>query len=541
MAAESGRQQSFNLDPYISLVLRQKWVILLAALPVVLAGIVFCLVSAKTYRTSATIVVVPQRVPEAYIRTTVTGDVNERIRGIWQEITSRTNLERVIHEFNLYPELRERLPMETVVEAMRERIGLENPRGARTNAFILSYEGTDPVLVTKVINSLANMFIEENLKLREAQARGTADFLSQELETISGELQGREEALKEYKIQHMGELPEQRESNLAMLGRLQQQSETIQENIRRAEDRRYLLQRQLTEEETNLRAAAAFGPGQDQTAADAPQAPTTLEGLYAQLESLRTRYTDEHPDVMAVKNLIAKIESEKGAPLGEEQGDEISRTGMRSGGPQGLGYRPSAVITGLQYQLKSLDMEIEALRGESVKVRRQVELYQERIENTPKREQELVNLTRDYDNLRRTYEGLLARKIEAEQSAALERRQKGEQFRVIDPARVPETPFKPNVKKILAMVLGLAAMAGGGMAFAMEFFSKTYYDPDEVSTAFQLPVVACVPLLLTAEEKRRKLVKNLVLGATAAAGYSAAAGLLFILWRHGAGALHGVF
>ena len=139
MATGQGGQKPFDVYLYLSLVLRRKWEIIFGMIPFLLAGLLFCLFSAKIYRTSTTIVVVPQRVPEAYVRSTVTGDIDERIRGIWQEVTSRTSLERIIEQFNLYPLARERLPMETVVGEMRKKIQIDSPRTASTNAYILSY------------------------------------------------------------------------------------------------------------------------------------------------------------------------------------------------------------------------------------------------------------------------------------------------------------------------------------------------------------------------------------------------------------------
>lgn len=540
MATTQSEQQALDLDRYRALLLRHKWVILFAAIPVLIAGLLFCLITPKVYRTSTTIVVIPQRVPEAYIRSTVTGDAEERVRGIWQEITSRTNLERVIQLFNLYQGAREGLPMETVVGMMRERIQIDSPRSPRTNAFILTYEGKDPVQIAKVTNALANMFIEENLKLRESQASGTADFLAKELDKVSRELRELEESLKQYTIAHMGGLPEQRETNLAMLQRLQQQMETLQESIRRAEDRKLLLQRQLAEEETTFRTAAASGDSGPAGGATVIQTPTTLGGLYKRLRALRTRYTEEHPDVVAVKGLIAKLEAEQPeAPV--PGGEETESADEQAPSREGRGGTENAMIIGLSYQLKSLNLEIKSLKSESAKVRQQTALYQTRIEDTPKREQELTELTRDYDNLRRTYESLLNRKIEAEQAAAMERRQQGEQFRVVDPARIPETPYKPNLRKILAMTFMLAAGAGVGLAFVLEFLSKVFFDPKEVSKALGLPVVACLPLLLTAAEKRRKELTTWLLGATACLGYGVVASLLLVLWRKGAGAWIGAF
>ncbi|MDL1958371.1 MAG: hypothetical protein LWX01_00520 [Deltaproteobacteria bacterium] len=536
MAIRPGGQKPLDIYLYLSLLLRRRGEIIFGMIPFLLAGLLYCLFSAKIYSTSTTIVVVPQRVPEAYIRSTVTGDIDERIRGIWQEVTSRTSLERVIEQFNLYPGASERLPMETVVEAMKEKIQIDSPREARGNTFILSYEGTDPILITKVVNALANMFIEENLKLREVQAKGTAEFLSEELEKVYLELKHREEALKQYKMKHIGELPEQRESNLAMLQRLQEEIETLQENIRSAEDRKLLLQRQIAEERSNLSMAADSAGSQGGTVS---QTPTTMEGLRERLKSLRVRYTDTHPDVVTVKRLIARLEKEQGIQ-GLASDNEGAGVSMESGAPVDMGGPENAIIVGLKYQLKGLEFDIKAIRESSNKVRKQIVVYQKRIENTPKREQELVDLTRDYDNLRLSYESLMTRKIEAEQAAALERRQKGEQFRVIDPARIPETSFKPDVKKILAMTLLLAAGAGLGLALGREYLSNVFYDPEDVKKALNISVLACVPLLLTDAEKRKRRLNALFLSSFAMAGYAAVIILFLILWCKGGGAFSGL-
>jgi polysaccharide chain length determinant protein (PEP-CTERM system associated) len=537
MAAIQSGQKSIDIYLYLSLLFRRKWEIVFGMIPFLLAGVIYCLLATKIYSTSTTIVVVPQRVPEAYVRSTVTGDIDERIRGIWQEVTSRTSLERIIEQFDLYAEAREGLPMETVVEVMRSKIKIDSPRTARTNAFILSYEGKDPIVVTRVVNALANMFIEENLKLRETQAKGTAEFLSEELEKVYSELKRREEALKEYKMEHMGELPEQRDSNLAMLQRLQEEVETLQENIRRAEDRKLLLQRQIAEERSNLSLASDLSGSQE---GGVTQAPTTLEGLRERLKSLRIRYTDTHPDVVSVRNLIAKLEKEQNMQSPASDSEETEEEG-ESGAMVDAGSPVNSVIVGLQYQVKGLEFDIRASREACDKIRKQIVVYQSRIENTPRREQELLDLSRDYENLRTSYENLLNRKIEAEQAAALERRQKGEQFRVIDPARVPETYIKPDVKKILAMALVLAAGAGLGLALGREYLSNVFYDPGDVKKALDIPVLACVPLLLTDAERRKKRLAAFFFGTLAVAGYAVITVLLFILWSRGPGALEGLF
>ncbi len=518
---EANQQAQFDLDKYLNIARRRQWILIFTPIPLLILGILYCFTAPKVYKTSTTIVVVRQKVPESYVQSTVTGDIQERIQAIWQEITSRTNLERVIEQFDLYPEMRAKYPMETVVEAMRKKIKVEIPRRSKGNIFVLSYEGRDPVLIARVTNALANMFIEENLKLREEQARSTSEFLAQELARMEAELLKREKAIKDFKKKYMGELPEQRQTNMAMLQRLTDQLEIIQENIRAAEDRKILLQRQLNEE-IELQKRRQKEALSASTQGEPREGTSDVEILKNRLASLLTRYTEQHPDVIRLKAMIKKLEKEQK----EGAKDSKSKDDHQVVNP---------VILDIKRQLEALDIELSKLRLEAKDVKKKIQFYQKRLENTAEREQQLIDLTRDYENLQKTYQTLLAKKIAAEQAEALERYQKGEQFRIIDPARVPEKPSKPNVKKILALTLVLSLGLGVGLALAMEFLSKAFYDVEQVETELKIPVIAAVPLILNQKERRKRFYKNLVFTGMAVIGYLIVAGLLLLLIKNNPG------
>ena len=517
MDSQQVQQQPLDMVlKYLNFLLARKWLIILGAAPILAAALIYCLITPNVYQTTTSIIVVAQRVPEAYVRSTVTGDTSHRIRAIMQQITSRTNLEKVIKEFNLYPEERASIPMEKVVSMMREKIDVNIPRSRVINSFQLSYEGKNPVLIAEVLNYLANMFIEENLKLREKQAMNTANFLNAELEKIYQKLSARENALKQYKMEHMGELPEQLASNNAMLERLQTEYETVQENLRRAEDRKLLLASQ-----------ARLGETQANTAAGEPASTTTLSSLKKRLKMLRSRYTEKHPDIVELKSRIAQMQA-------AQRGQASDSENESQGGGETL------LDSELAFQLKNIDTEIRNMKRDSAHLREQIAMYKKRIENTPKREQELLDLTRDYNNLRQTYDSLMARKIQAEEAAALERRQQGEQFRVIDPARVPEVPIKPAVKKILLLAFVLAFGGMSGIAIGLEMLKQKFYDPDDVESAFHIPVLAIVPLLLTDKEKMKRRIKETVMGVMAATAYAGVGFLAFLLIKNGSGSLAGL-
>jgi len=510
-----------NLYPYVQLLLRRKWLVIFGMIPIMIAGLIYCLVTPLTYRADAVIVVVPQKVPESYVRSIVTGRNDERIRGILQEITSRTTLEKLIKKYNLYAGMRNSYPMETVVEFMKDRIEISNPRGSRKTAFNISFEGSDPKIVAQVTNALANMFVEHNLKLRESQSASTAKFLSEQLDKIYLELKKREENLRQYKMKHMGALPEQRQSNLATLASLQQQLQNIQENIRRAQDRIILIRQRIADQRRVLRASPSVGDSSSSLSTHG----LSLSELKERLRLLLSRYTENHPDVIALKKAIKRQE-------------RLLR--RRRGSLSGPVLTGNPALDALQLQLQSAQLELNQLKQEERRTAMQIVRYQKRIEETPKREQELIDLTRDYENLKQTYDDLLKKKLEAEQAAALERRQQGEQFKIIDPARVPEKPVKPDLKKLLPLIIVLAFCTGVGLAFTVDILSNKYYDPDEIKQEYGLDVLACIPLLLSPEEVKRHRRKIVMLSSVASLGYLLVAGLLVLLFTRGPGAFSGL-
>ncbi len=518
----------FELAKYLQLVVRRKWVIIFTSIAILIGGFLFCLVAPRTYKASTLIVTVPQKVPEIYVHSTVTGNNDERIRSILQEVTSRTSLEKLIKKYDLYPELRKKYPLETVIENMKEDISIEqakinntrrNHRGSQFLAFYLIYQGRNPEKVAQVTNALANDFVEKNLKLRQTQAENTARFLDSQLKKLYVELKQREEKLKNYKLAHMGELPEQTPTNVATLTALQQQLQSLEENIRRAEDREILLRQQLSDEGIALKSLASQGK-------HSGTSTLSLSELKAKLKMLKSRYTERHPDVIALERVIRERIRAKASGLANKDGNYMSDDDL-TGNP---------ALDALKFQLKSAQLEIRQLKVERQKLKEQIAKYQKRIEDAPKREQELIDLTRDYENLKQTYDSLLQRKLEAEQAAALERRQQGAQFKIVDPATVPKKPEKPKLKKLLPIIFVLAFGGAFGIAFALDFIYPRFYDPDDITGVFGIPVLACIPFLLSEEEKRRRHRKTVILATSAVLGYLCAFSLFALVILKGPGA-----
>ena len=242
-------EKPFNIHDYLDFGLRRKWYIIVPLVICVLVSFGVYKYLPKVYKATTLILVQPQRVPESYVRSTITDSVASRLNTIGQEILSRTRLEKVIHEFNLYSEIRNNVPMEGIVEMMRKAVEVKvqtNPQNERTqNSFSISFEDRDPKTVMMVTNKLASLFIEENLKVRESQAEGTSEFLIKELSGTEEGLKRKEQDIRNFKERSMGQLPQQLDANLRILERLQQQFQTTSENMRAAEDRSMLLRNQI--------------------------------------------------------------------------------------------------------------------------------------------------------------------------------------------------------------------------------------------------------------------------------------------------------
>lgn len=489
----------FNVHDYIEIFLRRIWYIVIPFVVIMVGAAIYAHYSPKLYRASTLILVTPQKVPEAFVRPTVTSTIGERLQSIGQEIMSRTRLEQVISEFKLYEDEGKSVGLEGIVELMRENIQVEIK--GREGYFTISYIGKDPNTVTVVTNKLASLFIEENLKLRETQAQGTSEFLTAELNATKAKLEEQEKMVTKFKKQFMGELPEQRDANLRVLEQLQLQYQRIGDNLRAVQDRKLIIQKQLSDIELMV----ASEPRRRDEDTPLPSAPLTpiprdpqmvqLEQLKDQLKDLQSRYTDKHPDILMVKKKIADLEVmiEKGS---EEKKESPIRESSLPPPPtrrQRAGVNQLPRYTELESQLMAADMEIRRLKEEEAKVRSQIGLYRERIENTPMRELEMARMTRDYGNTKELYQSLLKKKEEALQAENLERRQKGEQFKVVDLAKVPEKPFKPDIQKILLFGLLLGLGCGFGLAFAREQMDRSFRDAEDLEATLGLRVIANIP------------------------------------------------
>jgi polysaccharide chain length determinant protein (PEP-CTERM system associated) len=490
-----------------------------------LALFVFCVVFAAVaaiarslpdvYRSSATVLIERQQIPDELVRSTVTGEIDVRLRMISQEILSRSRLEGLLGRFNLYADMqKKKTPVELIIQRMREEIEIDLRGGERkgdraTVAFGISYRGRDPRTVALVANTLASFYIEENLKVREKQAVGTVEFLRTQLDQSKAKLDELERKVSAFRELHIGELPEQLPTNLSTIEQLNAQLRLNSDNQIKLSERRAAVAEQLAH-------AEGAGP------ASGPEARAArLAQLNRELAILSTRFTPEYPDIVRVKAEIATLERQVSAD------DPKTATSLpdRPGAPAG------SAVSQLRQAAAGLDADLRALKQEAENLKASIAKYQRRVEGAPQREQEFQGLAREYESTKEGYKSLLVRQREAELAESMEQRQKGEQFRILDPAIASEEPAAPNRWLLLAAGFGLALGLGVGAAFVAERMDRSIHTSEAFQKSFGVPVLATISRVETEAERRQRKRRGVKLAMGAVVVVALCAGSAYWVGR----------
>jgi polysaccharide chain length determinant protein (PEP-CTERM system associated) len=486
--------KTYSPEDVLAIAWRRRWILLMPFAISAAATAVFSWTLPDRYRSETVILVVPQRIPEAYVRSTVTAPIEDRLQSISPQIMSRTRLERIILDFNLYAKDRKVLPMEEIVERMRQDVTVSVVKG---DAFRVAYIGERPRTVADVANRLASLFIEENLRDRAALAAGTDQFLEAQLEDARQRLIVHEKKLEAFRKEHAGQLPSQLETNLQIIQNTQMQIRSIDEALNRDRDRRLLLERTIAELSRSA-ADTTNGPalgGSQEAASGTMPLSGQLRLARVELADLESRLTPEHPDVGRTKRRIRDLEAKVAAGVEEQP---------LSGDPE-QGARV-ARIRQLHAEISSLDRQIGSRDAEQKRLQGVVAAYQTRVEAAPSRETEMTELMRDYSTLQAVYSSLLGKKEDSKMSANLERRQVGGQFKLLDPAVPAERPFTPDRLRLLLVAAIVGLGLGLGWAALLEYRDGSLWNDEEASMILSVPVLATVPIMLTEQERRRRSI-----------------------------------
>lgn len=316
-----------DLRYYLGLLKTRKTWFIIPALIIFLVASAVAFFLPTIFESSSTILIEEQQIPQEFVRSTVTGFADQRIQSLTQQILSRTKLWQIVEQFNLYQELRTTHTREEIIDEMRDSIVFKTisaeSKGGKgaTIAFSVAYRGKNPDTVQKVDGTLASLYLEENLQMREAQARSTTTFLEAELKELEERIRTLGDKIEAFKQQNDGLLPDQQPYNRSRVEGIEAETSQLDNKIRGAEELKTILGGQL--QTANLTSSAL-----DARTPNEPTDPRSrLKVLKIHLADLRSKYSEDHPDIRKTLREIdelKKIVGDKGTSS-TALGDKIAQ------------------------------------------------------------------------------------------------------------------------------------------------------------------------------------------------------------------------
>jgi len=552
--------ETADIAHYIGILRNRKKCFVIPALVVLVIAILVAQLLPSVYQSSSTILIEEQQIPQEFVRSTVTGFADQRIQSLTQQILSRVKLWEIVQQFNLYEDMRKKYTREEVLEYMRDDIKLDTisaevggkkgvGKAGVTIAFSIAYRGKNPAMVQKVSGTLASLYLERNLKIREAQAQSTTQFLEAELKQLQESIKVLGGKITAFKGQYDGLLPEQHPFNREQATRLEMEIKQLDNTIRSAEERKIYLEGQI----------ATVNPDTSFTGAPGERVMSPadrLKGLELSLADLQSKFSPDHPDIRKVRREIDELKklgattggsaverrkrlTQLKAELAEKQGkysdqhpeikklkNEIARLEQEPKPVSTLQTITSAenpVYISLTTQIQASETDIRAFRNEQVSLKDKLRMYRTRLEEAPKVEQEYWALTRDYQNAHNKHQEVMNKILEARISEGMEEHQKGEKFTLIDPASFPEKPVSPQRWLIFLAGVIMSFGAGVGTVALAEALDHSVKNSDDLARLTGLPVLGSIIRIQTSEDITRARQKRRLIWAVT--GFSLIMGL----------------
>lgn len=461
------------------------------------------------YESNTLILVEHPTMPKEYVVPNVAQDVQDRLQSISQQILSRSRLLHIIDELSLYPKDRARLAPDQIVERMRKDITIEiiKDKDNDVSAFKVSYSGHDPSVTQQVTSKLTSLFIGENLEARQQESQGTTNFMADQLEAARQTLAVQEDKIRAYKAQHVGELPTQLGSNLQILSGLQSQLQAQEEALNTTKQQHVYLETLLNQYR------ALQGPVKSPEGARMGLAAIDqeLDKLRKDLADLSSSYKDQYPEVRNLKDQIAKTEKMREEILADlkTKGNGTQPSGNEAAPAyDGSNAKDPSLLPQLQSQLQANQAEIRNRGVAIASLSARINAYQARLNQGPVREQELADLTRDYDQSKATYDELLKKKSQSAMATSMELLQKGERFRILDPPSLSLRPSFPNHLKFWGIGLLVGLALGLVVAGASEKMDDQIYSEQELKKLLPVSVITEIPVISnpTNEKAEQKMV-----------------------------------
>lgn len=473
--------RTLNVDDYLGILKRRGWMIAVPAVFLALVGFALTFVVSPQYVSQTLILVEQQKVPDDYVRPVVVEDITARLASMKEQILSRSRLEPIIERFNLYGT--KKMSMDDRIDVVRKNIDIKPIRSemAQTGGlpgFFISYKDADAHTAQQVCGEIASLFVTANLNARAQSVEGTTEFLKGQLADAKRALDEQDAKLAVFQSKYMGRLPGEETPNMNMLTSLNTQLDATTQALNRMEQDKSYTESMMAQQQS-------FAPAGDHGAAAPGARQVELQNLMNEEADLTRRYTDDYPDVIAVrrriKDLRAKIAAEPPPPA--------TATTSTSTAPN---RNDSPAVQQLRAQLRSLDQGIQSKRHDQGLLSSQIRMYQDRISSSPMVLEEYKNITRDYQTAQAFYDDLLKKMNQSKMATDLERRQQGEQFSVMDQPNLPDSPMFPR----RGVFVGAGFMAGlflGTMLVAWREYRDTVMRSERDVWAFtKLPTLGVI-------------------------------------------------
>jgi polysaccharide chain length determinant protein (PEP-CTERM system associated) len=435
--------------------------------------------------TSQTLVLVQQPTIGAdYVKPVVSQDLNRRLASMQEQILSRTRLEPIIEKLKLYPNDRDRVHIDDLVERLRGAVTIKpmeatpGTAGGQLPGFNVDVTFRDPRTAQQICTEITSMILAQNADDRQKQVKVTTEFLSQQLEEAKKSLDAQDAKLAQFKRQYLGELPDQEQTNLTILMGMNTQLEANTQTLSRAQQDKAFTESVLGQQEANWKAS--------QTGQSPETAENQLTVLQDQLTTMQARYTPEHPDVLRLKNQIEELKRQLSAAPRSTAPANSTLLASASEPPE---------IQQLHAKLRQDDMNITDLTHRQSQIQDQIRQMQGRVEASPVVEQQFKELTRNYQTALEFYNDLLRKRQSAGIAGDLENQQQSEQFRVYDPPSLPDQPSFPKKIMFVGGGFGGGLALGVGVLFLIAASDKSLHNERDVELALKLPVLVTVPIL----------------------------------------------
>lgn len=516
-------QNIIQIGDFLGILLRRKVQFIVPFVIVSAIATAFAFGLPAVYRSSATILVEQQEIPQELVKSTVTSYAAERIQIISQRIMTRTNLLEVVERYNLFPEERAAGKTDDIILKTRQNINISmvsadvidphsGQSGKATIAFELSFDSTKPESARDVTSELVSLYLSENQKLRTEKAETTSVFLAEEADRLRKIIADYEEKLASFKEKNIGRLPELMQMNLDLMNRTDRETEDSERQLAMLDERKAYLEAQLAQIEPNtgtspvarlrdlraeyLTAAAQYSKDHprigrlrreievlekqtglvDESRAIAEQ----VLAVRAELSSAQEKYSESHPTVTKLQQQLLSLES----VLKESASSNAASTLIPPDNP---------AYIAIQTQLETVNLSIRSEREKRIRVKEKLAEYESRLLQIPRVEQEYLLLKRDYESAVGKFADIKQKLLQAEIAEQLEKESKGERFSLIDPPQLPSKPIKPN--RLGIFLLGMLLSIGGGLGVATlaEYTDKTVHGVRSIVSVLTSPPLAVIP------------------------------------------------